>query len=91
MRTERMSSKKPPRILSSIEIARDPLLLPMPVAGPIDRCWQAFIDTLYNAALGPVASLPTGSLFANRSPLCQPVASTRKAWSFILEYPTVVS
>ena len=72
MRTERMSSKKPPRILSSIEIARDPLLLPMPVAGPIDRCWQAFIDTLYNAALGPVAS-------------------TRKAWSFILEYPTVVS
>jgi hypothetical protein len=61
------------------------------VAGPIDRCWQAFIDTLYNAALGPVASLPTGRLFANRSPLCQPVASTRKAWSFILEYPTVVS
>lgn len=62
MRTERMSSKKPPRILSSIEIARNPLLLPMPVAGPIDRCWQAFINTLYNAALGPVASLPPDRL-----------------------------
>jgi hypothetical protein len=62
MKTERMSSKKPPRILLSIEIVRKPVPLPISVAGPIDRCWQVFIDSLRNTAHGLVTS------FANRSP-----------------------
>jgi hypothetical protein len=62
MKTERTSWKKPPRILLSIEIAKKPMPLPIPVAGPIDRCWQVFINILRNTALGPVTS------FTNRSP-----------------------